>query len=211
MIKNGRTLKKIRLHKRSVHHLLGHYMIVRSHLDSDVLKSPKLDGCPADRQDRHAWLCALSDCGQYMFHGSQRGSIKELLPYRETSDISEFSNRQQVFATPDIFWAIWFAVLDRNQIRGTANACFIDRANRRSFYDFAIDAASYEKNPAPLSQGWIYLLYPAAFTSANTDLGDLGLPLAEYGAVDRVVPVAKVQVYPDDFPYTDAIHAATMA
>jgi hypothetical protein len=186
-------------------------MIIRSHLDSDSLKIPRLDSSPADRQDRHAWLCALSDCGLYIFHGSQRGGIEALLPYRESSDITEFGNRQQIFATPDIIWAIWFAVLDRNQIRGTANSCFIDRANRRSVYDFAIDAASYEKNPAPLKPGWIYLLDPESFTSANTELGDLGLPLAEYGAADRVVPLAKLQVYPDDFPYTSAIRAVTMA
>ena len=186
-------------------------MIIRPHLDSDPLESPRLDSSPADRQHRHAWLCTLSDCGRYMFHGSQRGDIKKLSPDRESSDINEFSNRKQVFATPDIFWAIWFAVLDRNQIRGTANSCFVDRANRRSIYDFAIDPDAYKKNPAPLSQGWIYILDPKSFTSANAEVGDLGLPLAEYGSVVPVVPLAKVQVYPYDFPYVTTIHAFTMA
>ena len=186
-------------------------MIIRSHLDCDLLETPRLDSSPADRQQRHAWLSALSDCGLYMFHGSQRGDIQKLLPDRESSDINEFSNRQQVFATPDIFWAIWFAVLDRNQIRGTANSCFVDRLNRRSAYDFAIDSAAYKKNPAPLNQGWIYILDPKSFTSANTNVGDLGLPLAEYGSAVPVVPLAKVQVYPDDFPYSNTIHAFTMA
>src|SRR5690242_12782665 len=126
-------------------------MIVRSHLDRALPENPRLDSSPADNQPRHAWLCALSECGLYMLHGSHCADIHNLLPDRESSDTTEFSNRRQVFATPDIFWAIWFAVLDRKQIRATANSCFVDRVNRQSHYDFAIDSAAYQKNPTPLT------------------------------------------------------------
>lgn len=162
---------------------------------------------PAGAAARHDWLCALSDAGRFLFHGSQRGSLAMLSTTRESGDISEFGRREQVFATPDVFWAMWFAILDRSQIGTNFNGCFIDEAARCSHYDFGIDAESYARNPAPLREGWIYVLSPDSFTTRNRETSRDGLFLAEWGSADPVTPLAHFAVTPADFPYVSAIQA----
>ncbi len=56
-------------------------------------------------------------------HGSQLPDLQMLKPVRNSSDATEFGNRQQIFATADAIYAAWFAVWDRPKTQGTHNAC----------------------------------------------------------------------------------------
>ncbi|MCG8347388.1 MAG: hypothetical protein MI924_06360 [Chloroflexales bacterium] len=177
-----------------------HYRYVSDHMVS-------LDDLPpvGRIEDRRHFFSALSDSNQFMFHGSQRGTISALSPKRESSDSSVFGNKQQVFATPDIFWAMWFALLVRGQVKSTHNGCFIDRGKRITYCQFAIDAESYSVNPCPLSQGWIYVLSRETFTSRNMEVRCGELYLAEFGSSVPVTPITKIEVHPSDFPYAALI------
>ncbi len=156
-------------------------------------------------KERHDYFASISDVGNYMFHGSQRGGISELVTQRESTDTTTFGKREQVFATPDIFWAMWFALLDRRQIKLTSNGCYIDREAHLSYYEFAIDADSFHINSQPLERGWIYILKADTFTEQNTESAYEGFYLAEYGSQVSVRPVAAIEVYPSDFPYEQYI------
>ena len=181
-------------------------MVERTHTTKQAKAVNLVDTPPADNiEKRYSYFASLSDSGDYMFHGSQRGDISELVTQRESTDTTEFGKRRQVFATPDIFWAMWFALLDRRQINLTSNGCYIDREAHISYYEFAIDEGSFQVNAQPLEKGWIYILNADAFTEENTESIYDGLFLAEYGSQVSVQPIATIAVYPSDFPYTQNI------
>lgn len=161
----------------------------------------------ADAEHRRQFFSQLSDGGEYMFHGSQSGQIDVLSTERKSSDISEFGKAKQVFATPDLFWAMWFALLDRSRLKCTMNGCYIrrHRGGIESVYDFAIDEESYKINPAPLRPGRIYVLPRAPFTEANHEITFEGIPLAEYGSRTPVTPLCSFEVLASDFPYIHLI------
>ncbi len=179
--------------------------LVRSHVQSEKLFDGRFDQIPTDSVRRYQWLCELSDRDHFLFHGSSNGNIDELAITRQSDDINEFGRREQVFATPDIFWAMWFALLDRSRIQINSNECFIDSEELISYYRFAIDIASYRRDPAPLKDGWIYVLSPDFFVSKNEEISYKGLLLAEYGSSVPVTPVARFKVSVDDFPFVDSI------
>jgi len=179
---------------------------VRKHIFSDVDEALDWNAAPEDETRRYEWFCQLSDSGRFMFHGSSRGYLQRLVTDRESGDQNEFGMREQVFATPDIFWAMWFALLDRSRILSTANSCFIDRSKQCSYYTFTIDAASYQRTPSPLQSGWIYVLSPETFTTSNQEVKYRGMSLAEYGSDVPVVPLGKIAVHPHDFPYLGSIY-----
>lgn len=161
----------------------------------------------ANAEQRRQFFCQLSDCDEYMFHGSQSVQIDVLSTERKSSDISEFGKAEQVFATPDLFWAMWFALLDRSKLQCTMNGCYIRHHSGgvESVYDFAIDEESYLMNPAPLRPGRIYVLAKAPFTEGNHEITFEGIPLAEYGSRTPVTPLCSFEVLPSDFPYTHLI------
>lgn len=178
---------------------------VRRHTSPSDPDMSARDKPPTDPEARHQWFCRLSDSGQYLFHGSSRRDIDRLSVRRASTDTTVFGRREQVFATPDVFWAMWFAVLDRSQIQLTSNACFVDREAGCSYYTFGIDEASFELNPAPLRSGCLYVLPSAPFSVQNTEESFKGLYLAEYGSSEPVVPIVTIPVDPSDFPFVDAI------
>jgi len=184
-------------------------MIKRPHITeaSEIKSQNGIQEAPPIHKvkERYKFLASLSDLGNYMFHGSQRDEISELVTHRESSDTNAFGRREQVFATPDVFWAMWFALLDRTQIGLTSNGCYINQDEKTSYYEFAIDAESFHVNPHPLAKGWIYILKPNTFAEQNKELTYQNLYLAEYGSRVSVEPIAKIEVYPSDFPYTQHI------
>lgn len=184
-------------------------MIIRKHQTvadfepGEVLQFQQLQ----DPSERHAFLCRMSDSKLFMFHGSKHPNIEVLGVERKSQDSTEFGNRRQVFGTPDIFWAMWFALLDRSSIRFTSNSCHIDNAQTHSKYAFRVDAESYAKNPRPLTTGYIYVCPKEPFLHAHTEASTANYIFAEFGSPEPVQPLTKWAVTAEDFPYRDQICA----
>ncbi|HSL43263.1 MAG TPA: hypothetical protein VK897_07520, partial [Anaerolineales bacterium] len=61
---------------------------------------------PYPKSDFLNYLC---DWRGFVMHGSPLQDLDVLQPIRQSRDNNEFGNRQQIFASPDAIWAMWFA------------------------------------------------------------------------------------------------------
>src|SRR5215213_2338581 len=110
-------------------------------------------------------LCWLTDTQDVLLHGSGNPAIAEFEP-RQSNDTEEFGNRKAVYAASDGLWAMYFALMDRDQhVEGLANAAFrlVDADGRRSvpYYFFAISGPQLPA--APWRNGMIYILPRTTF------------------------------------------------
>ena len=146
--------------------------------------------------------------GGIVAHGSNQGDHSLLEPVRKSQDVTEFGNRQQIFATPDAIYATWFAILDKDSYRSTKNACMRvgpqDKNWVKLYYYYLRreDAAVL-----PYKMGYIYLCRALDFPSRRRDklYTALGLEVEEYGSAQPVNPLARITVEPAVFPYLDKV------
>ena len=112
-------------------------------------------------------------------------------------DATEWGNEQAVYASSDPVWAIYFAVLRRdNGWRGTRNGSM--GIGGRRFYFFVHNRGS--RSPERFGPGSLYILPSDSF-------------VAEQWLVDTahlvshvpVRPLARIDVTPEDFPFRDRI------
>jgi len=101
---------------------------------------------PYPKSDFLNYIC---DWRGYVTHGSPLHDLDTLQPIRKSSDTSEFGNRQQIFASPDAMWAMWFAILDKEKYKSTNNACIRlgHSDNRTKFYYFALPKKQKRRIP----------------------------------------------------------------
>jgi hypothetical protein len=87
----------------------------------------------------------LTDRDAVLFHGSADGGLDILHPRRtsyEYDDQAGRGNRAAVYATHDGWWALWFAVIDRDLLRGTMRSgveTFHGPQQRLPVYFFSVD------------------------------------------------------------------------
>ena len=157
---------------------------------------------------RWQFLCYLADHKPVVLHGSGNADLIELEP-RQTNDLSEFGNRCAIYAASDGIWPIYFAILDRDQYAmSLTNACFrvVTPTDTHSepFYFFSISQTALEHQP--WRTGTVYILPRTTFDQQPP----LAYPGAEiqvmhWASTERVNPIAKVMVTPDDFPFLGQI------
>ncbi|MEU4198236.1 hypothetical protein AB0E69_40505 [Kribbella sp. NPDC026611] len=140
---------------------------------------------------------------QVLFHGSQRDSISELRPDRESDDSTAFGSQRAVFATDDPGWAMWFALLTRGHgFRSTRNGVWSirgDTQNRQYFFSIDSDQPDSEL----LTDGWLYVLRRDGFTAEPAVAGML--QSGQWVNPNPVRPLARIAVAPADFPFTSVI------
>jgi len=149
---------------------------------------------PAARLDFLRWL---GQARGVVFHGSQRNDLVELSTERRSRDATEWGNQQAVYASSDPVWAIYFAVLRRDDgWEGTRNGSL--GVGGRRFYFFVHNRGS--QSPERFGPGSLYLLPADGF-------------VAEPGLIDTahlvshapVRPLARIDVTPEDFPFRHRI------
>src|SRR5688572_29158807 len=101
---------------------------------------------PYPKSDFLNYLC---DWGGFVMHGSPMHDLDELKPIRRSGDDNEFGNRQQIFASPDAIWAMWFAILDKSKYNLTRNGCVrVGGGPRRiKYYHFELPKKNKENIP----------------------------------------------------------------
>ncbi|WP_020578717.1 hypothetical protein [Actinopolymorpha alba] len=140
---------------------------------------------------------------QVLFHGSQRDSISELRPDRESNGTTAFGSQRAVFATEDPVWAMWFALLTRGpDFHSTRNGVWSVRGNsQHRHYFFSVN--SDQPDAELLADGWVYVLPRAGFMAEPAVAGLL--QSGQWVNANPVRPLTRIPVAPADFPFTDII------
>jgi hypothetical protein len=154
------------------------------------------------------WVGWASRQQVVLFHGTGDGTIAEFAPRRtsyELRDQASRGNRGAVYATDDGWWAMWFAILDRDRVRGSTRngvEVFTSADGRRlPVYFFSLDHRTLADRP--WRDGWLYLLPRAGFEQLGVVPG--GPPSHEWCLPAPVAPLARLRVTPDDFPFLAAV------
>jgi len=145
---------------------------------------------------KYFFLKYLLDKG-YLLHGTKSSNIDVLEP-RDQIDWNG-NSIQAVFATRDIFWPMYFALLNRPALTGSLrNGCFlVERApfQEERFYFFSVNQENLASDI--WSDGFVYILPGESFhptTSGNVRFD-------EWAGEQAVPVVAKLPVSPGDFPF----------
>ncbi len=154
------------------------------------------------------FLSHAAETGRFVLHGSGAPDIREFEP-RQSNDTREFGNRRAVYAASDGIWPMFFAIVDRERFPHMSinNGCF--RVLGPSgvgvpYYFFSIDGAVHAQEP--WRRGTVYLLPADTFEQdAIDDDPDGSFESAQAASLEPVIPVAKLTVEPDDFPFRQQI------
>ena len=159
---------------------------------------------PYPKSDFLNYLC---DWRGYVAHGSPLHDLEKLEPIRKSTDKSEFGNRQQIFASPDAIWAMWFAILDKRKFRTTRNGCVRvgSGVGRIKHYHFELPKSNADD--PPFTEGAIYITNAKDFPDKRPYplLDHLNADIEEWGSTNPIVPLARIKVQPEDFPYLDMV------
>ncbi len=168
---------------------------------ADALLAGETAAIPEPRLDFLRWL---AESRPVVFHGSQRADLGELSTERQTHDATSWGNQQAVYASTDPVWAIYFACLRRDRgWTGTRNGSLGEACGplypRRYFFLHNRGSTSPER----FGPGSLYLLSPTSFV-ADAPLAD-AIDTAHLVSYDPVRPLGRVDVTPDDFPFSDRV------
>jgi hypothetical protein len=150
------------------------------------------------------FLCHVADHREVALHGSGQPAIALFEP-RQSNDLMEFGNQKAVYAAADGLWAMYFAILDRDGFDLTLiNACvrLTDRAgaSHGPFYFFSITRSALAHRP--FRAGTVYLLPRATFVNQPPlPFGDAQAYIPQLASLAPVVPLARLTVAPEDFPF----------
>jgi len=149
---------------------------------------------------KYFFLKYLLDRG-YLLHGTKSSNIDVLEP-REQIDWNG-NSIQAVFAARDIFWSMYFALLDRSALTGSQrNGCFLvehELSQVERFYFFSVNQENL--NSDIWSDGFVYILPADSFHPTTSGK----IRFDEWASEQAVPAVAKLPVSPDDFPFLDQV------
>lgn len=151
------------------------------------------------------WLMAQD---VVVFHGSNRRDIAEFRPVRASMELGDTGGRGNlgaVYGTHDGLWSMFFAVIDRQRLRGSIrNGVTRYRSTDRTLdlYHFSIHHELLAE--PPLTAGTLYLLPREAFKRLPFFPGG---PLSnEWACTEPIRPLAQMTITPDDFPFAIGGH-----
>lgn len=157
---------------------------------------------------RHAFVQWATQHDRFIFHGSNQDAIEEFRPVRtsvELMDHGERGNLGAVYGTHDGLWSMFFAVVDRDRLRGSirngVSRWQAPDGRTIDTYQFSIHHECLPDHP--FTDGAVYLLPRATFT--RLPYYPDGPPSDEWASRQPVRPVARLDVGPGDFPFLDRI------
>ena len=153
------------------------------------------------------FLNYLCEQKHIVLHGSGNPHIAEFEP-RQSNDVSEFGNRRAVYAASDGIWAMYFAIVDRdNHITSLMNVCFrLQEACDKSepYYFFSVNGDALPHSP--WRTGTLYLLPKETFEQQPPMFyHGVQIESAQWASLVPVKPLAKLTIEPYDFPFLDQI------
>ena len=149
------------------------------------------------------FLCYLVQRHNLALHGSGNAEIACFEP-RQAVDLQAFGAQKAVYAAADGIWPIYFAIVDRTKSASIINACvYLAQANGtvgEPYYCFSI--SQHALPHYPYQNGVVYLLPSATFMrQPPMHVGPWHIHIAQLASLEAVVPLAKLAVTPEDFPF----------
>ena len=157
---------------------------------------------------KHEFVRWTQRLDRFVFHSSTNPDIAEFLPIRDSMELQDHGGRGNlgaVYATHDGYWSMFFAIVDREKLRGSMrNGVQTWEAvdgRTTTTYQFSLEQESLAQRP--FTSGAVYLLPRETFRRLpfypNGPISD------EWASEEPVRPVASLQVDPEDFPFLDQI------
>ncbi len=136
-----------------------------------------------------------------LLHGSLRTNL-EILEPKQANDTAKLSgNQNAVYGVTDSVLPIFYAIQDRNKLRGAIISGFSKNPKTgEKTYDFKIPKDTLEIKP--WKSGMIYLLDKGMFRQEKDDKGNL---VDEWTSETPVKPIAKFEVGPEDFRFLNEV------
>lgn len=155
---------------------------------------------PYPKQD---FLKYLVENQNVLLHGTNWKGVDELVPMPANCQAKEFGNQNAVFGTKDSILPMFYAIRDKTKYRGSSNAGCSRSQNEETgemetTYHFGIT----KQNQEPWSSGVVCILDADNFTQGHDDDGEL---INEYASLDPVVPLTRLRIEPEEFPYLDQV------
>ena len=161
-------------------------------------------------QPKWQFLDFICKTRHLVLHGSQHADIEEVQP-RKAADVRAFSKQQAIYATTDGIWAIYFAIIDRQNVQPLSlfNSCITVRTAPDHvlgpLYFFSITHSALLRKP--WCDGVIYILPRADFEQEPPQhMHGAEVTFPHWIGFKPTRPLAKLRVQPRDFPYLDQIH-----
>lgn len=176
--------------------------------DAAVAAGP---GAPIDyglAAPRWQFICHIADTRPVVLHGSGNAAITRFEP-RQPMDNTEFGNRNAVYAASDGLWPMYFAIIDRDRydislVNGAARPIETDGALGEPLYFFSISDTALALSP--WRRGTLYFLPRDTFEQQpEATFGDTRVAIPQWASAEPVVPLARIEVGPEDFPLLDQI------
>ena len=197
--------------------MLPDYWLTRPNMDlnegsriafDELLKTTlSFDGCPTIDYTlpwpKWQFLCHLSEYHNIALHGSGDPNIALFEP-RQSKDLNEFGSQKAVYAASDGLWAMFFAIVDRDQVTSITNACvrLADEMGIQHgpYYVFSVSRSALPSQP--WRTGMVYLLPRSTFTTQpSMEFGSYQVHIAQLASLAPVQPLAKLTITPEDFPF----------
>jgi len=197
--------------------MLPDYWLTRPNMDlnegsriafDELLKTTlSIGGCPTIDYTlpwpKWQFLCHLSEYHNIALHGSGDPNIALFEP-RQSKDLNEFGSQKAVYAASDGLWAMFFAIVDRDQVTSITNACvrLADEMGIQHgpYYVFSVSRSALPSQP--WRTGMVYLLPRSTFTTQpSMEFGSYQVHIAQLASLAPVQPLAKLTITPEDFPF----------
>jgi hypothetical protein len=156
------------------------------------------------------FLTYLCQSRQVVLHGSQYITIEVVEP-RAAQDIKAFSAQNAVYATTDGIFVIYFAMVDRQRFQPLSlfNTCLTIQTPAGKMlgplYLFSLTRSALLQKP--WCEGAVYILPDRNFEQEPAQAIDgAKVILAQCASHHPAVPMAKIRVGPQDFPFLSEIH-----
>ena len=168
------------------------------------------DGRAIDYQlpyPRHEFIQYVMARDTIIFHGTGDPDIDTFAPIRKSVELRDQTGRgnvQGVYGTHDGLWSMFFAVVDRPNLKGSIRNGVMTFHNRAgdevSVYNFSINQDQLADQP--WRTGTLYFLPRDTFTRLMLTPTTFA---NEWASEQPVRPIARLTVRPEDFPFLDRI------
>ncbi|WP_316571762.1 hypothetical protein [Neobacillus sp. YIM B06451] len=146
---------------------------------------------------KHRFIQYIAATKPVILHGSNNREIGEFEARRQTLYNGQFVNA--VFGTKDGIWPLFYAVLDKNKVKGgIRNACLKVEGGRPHYF-YSLNKET--RDASPWTSGMIYFLPGETFQRAGNGL----VSFDEWVSKTPVKPIAKISVEPADFYFLDKV------
>jgi hypothetical protein len=156
------------------------------------------------------FLTYLCQTRPVVLHGSMNTAIAVVEP-RAAQDIKAFSAQEAIYATTDGIFGVYFAMIDRQRFQPLSlfETCLSIKTTAGEtlgpLYFFSITRSALLQEP--WCEGAVYILPDQNFEQDPTlAIAGAQIVLAQCASQHTAVPLAKLRVGPQDFPFLSQIH-----